>query len=122
MTSASIDIARQLRRAVLGTFLKIEQESSMLFKSLVQEGEKFEAHTKSIVEDRIEIIRDGMGDTVENIKDKATDTWDGLEQLFEDRVARVLGRIGVPTQEEVQELTRRIEGITQNVQMLIHKS
>jgi poly(hydroxyalkanoate) granule-associated protein len=62
-----------------------------------------------------------MGDAVENIKDKATDTWDGLEQLFEDRVARILGRIGVPTQEEVQQLTRQVEGITKNVQRLIHK-
>lgn len=122
MVSDTISKARQLWLAGLGAFSKAEQEGGILFKSLVKEGEKIEARTKSVAEDQVEKIRDRIGDTVEDVKDRATDTWDGLEQLFEDRVARVLGRIGIPTQEEVQELSRRVEVLTGNVRMLIHKS
>jgi len=118
----TIDIVRQLWLAGLGAFSKAEREGSLLFRYLVKEGEKIEIRTKGVAEDGVAKIRDRMEVTLEDVKDRATDTWDGWEQLIEDRVARILGRIGIPTQEEVQELSRRVEILTKNIQMLIYKS
>jgi len=118
----TIDIVRQLWLAGLGAFSKAEREGSQLFRYLVKEGEKIEIRTKGVAEDGVAKIRDRMEVTLEDVKDRATDTWDGWEQLIEDRVARILGRIGIPTQEEVQELSRRVEILTKNIQMLIYKS
>ena len=39
---------------------------------------------------------------------KATGTWDKLEQVFENRVARALHSLGVPTRADVAALTKRV--------------
>ena len=36
-------------------------------------------------------------------------TWDKLEQVFEDRVARALSKLGVYTQNDVQRLAARVD-------------
>ena len=45
-------------------------------------------------------------------------TWDKLEQVFEQRVARALHRLGVPTKKEIEKLTARVEELTASVQRL----
>jgi polyhydroxyalkanoate synthesis regulator phasin len=37
------------------------------------------------------------------------DSWGKLEQVFEERVARALGRIGTPAASEVEALRRRVD-------------
>ena len=51
----------------------------------------------------------------------ATETWDKLEQVFEDRVARALTRLGVPSQREVQALAKRVEELTDAINGLARK-
>lgn len=109
-----LDIARQIWLAGLGAFAKAEEEGSKLFEALVMEGEKVESQTRKVAENTM----DGVKGRVEKVKGKATDTWDGLEQVFEDRVARVLNRLGVPTNDDVQELTKRVEELNQTVKEL----
>jgi poly(hydroxyalkanoate) granule-associated protein len=109
-----LDVARQIWLAGLGAFAKAEEEGSRLFESLVKEGEKVESRTRKVAEETME----GMKDKVEKVRGKATDTWDGIEQVFEDRVARVLNRLGVPTNDDVQELTKRVEELNQTVKGL----
>jgi hypothetical protein len=43
---------------------------------------------------------------------RATDTWDRLEKVFEDRVQRALNRLGIPGREEVAGLTARVDALT----------
>ena len=38
---------------------------------------------------------------------KANAAWDKLEQVFEDRVARALGSLGVPTKADLDDLAKR---------------
>ncbi|HET9044738.1 MAG TPA: phasin family protein, partial [Burkholderiales bacterium] len=49
---------------------------------------------------------------------RATATWDKLEQVFEDRVARALNRLGVPTNRDIQNLSKRVEELTASVRRL----
>jgi polyhydroxyalkanoate synthesis regulator phasin len=44
-----------------------------------------------------------------------------VEQLFEDRMARVLLRLGVPTSEDIQELSERVANINKNIKALLDK-
>ena len=46
-------------------------------------------------------------------------TWDKLEQVFEDRVARALSKLGVHTQSDVEQLSRRVEALADAVNELI---
>ena len=41
--------------------------------------------------------------------------WDKLENIFEDRVARVLGRLGVPTADDVNKLSARVQKLSRQV-------
>ena len=49
----------------------------------------------------------------------ASGTWDKLEQVFEDRVARALGKLGVYTQNDVQKLADRVEALSSAVNELL---
>src|SRR4051794_18777976 len=46
-------------------------------------------------------------------------TWDKLEQVFEDRVARALSKLGVYTQNDVQRLAERVDELANSVNALL---
>ncbi len=46
-------------------------------------------------------------------------TWDKLEQVFEDRVARALSKLGVHTQNDVERLAERVDVLSEAVNELI---
>jgi hypothetical protein len=45
----------------------------------------------------------------------ATPSWDKLEQVFDDRVARALARLGVPTAHDIRELTVLLEALNDRI-------
>lgn len=49
-------------------------------------------------------------------------TWDKLEKVFEDRVARALSRLGVHTQTDVDRLAERVDALSDAVNQLIKAS
>jgi poly(hydroxyalkanoate) granule-associated protein len=99
--------ANQIWLAGLAAFDKAQKEGWKLFESLVEDGEKVEAKTRKLAEERIEAV-----------KRNASGTWDKLEQVFEDRVARALHRLGVPTNKDIQALAKRVETLNESVQKL----
>jgi poly(hydroxyalkanoate) granule-associated protein len=114
MMGSIMESARLIWLAGLGAFAKAEREGSKLFESLVKEGEDIEERTKKIAEETVEGVRGRM----EEVRTKASDTWESLEQVFEERVARVLNRLGVPTNDDVQELAKRVEELHESVRAL----
>jgi poly(hydroxyalkanoate) granule-associated protein len=52
------------------------------------------------------------------LQKQANGTWDKLETVFEARVERALTRLGVPTNNEITSLTRRVEELTRSVESL----
>ena len=46
-------------------------------------------------------------------------TWDKLEQVFEDRVARALSKLGVYTQNDVERLAERVDALSEAVNELL---
>ena len=117
-----VGLTRKVWLAGLGAFALAEEGGSRLFTALVEEGEKVEAHTRQATQEKVEAVKNQWENTVEELRDRATDTFDGMEQLLEDRMARVLLRLGVPTSEDVQELIERIEDINTTIKALLDKS
>ena len=91
--------------AGLGAFAKVSSEGGKLFEALVKEGEKVEERTREVAEGALEAAREQTGET----RGRMIETWDKLEQIFEDRLNRVLGRLGVPSSDDLRELTQRID-------------
>lgn len=115
--SSIMDSASQIWLAGLGAFAKTQEEGSKLFESLVKEGEQVEARTRKAADDMFEDMRGRM----EEVRGRATEKLDKLEQAFQDRVARALNRLGVPTNEDIQELSKRVEELNISIRRLADK-
>jgi poly(hydroxyalkanoate) granule-associated protein len=106
--------ANRIWLAGLGAYAKTQEEGEKLFQLLVEEGEKVEKRAKKAAEARIE---EAKGKVVE-FRGKASQQFDRLEELFQERVAQVLNRMGVPTQDDIRELTRRVEMLNESIMAL----
>jgi len=106
--------ANHIWLAGLGAYAKTQEEGEKLFQSLIKEGEKFEKQARKTAEARID---EAKGKVIE-FRDKASHQIERLEELFQERVAQVLSRLGVPTQEDIQELAKRVEELNQSIMAL----
>ena len=93
--------------AGLGAFAKVSAEGGKLFESLVKEGEKVEERTRETAVGALEAAKEQTEET----RGRVIETWDKVEQIFEDRLTRVLGQLGVPSREDLRELTQRIDAL-----------
>jgi len=107
LSSTIRESAQQIWLAGLGAFAKAQQEGNNVFDALVRQGEAIQKTTRKVAEDK-----------VTEMAAKATGTWDKLEQVFENRVARSLNSLGVPTKQDVAVLTRRVEELKAAVDKL----
>ena len=101
------DSAQQIWLAGLGAFAKAQAEGMKAFSSLVKEGDSIQSRTTKVA-----------GEKVAEAAAKASGTWDKLEQVFEDRVARSLSSLGVPTKKDIETLSKRVAELTEVVQNL----
>ena len=118
LAAAVKESAQQIWLAGLGAFAKAQEEGGKVFEALVKEGKGIQKRTRAMAEERIGEVAGRFGRVAGGVSKQATHSWDRLEQVFEDRVARALGRLGVPTSAEVQALSARVEALTASVQAL----
>ena len=100
--------------AGLGASAKMSAEGGKLFGALVAEGERVEKRTRAVSAGALETVREKTDETC----GKATDVWDKVEQIFEDRLARVLNRIGAPSRDDLLELTQRVDALNAQLDAL----
>lgn len=117
------DFARQIWLAGLGAFARAQNEGGKFFEILVEEGQAVDARMREATDERIESCEvEIMKGKVEEIREKATGAWNKLEKVFQARVARALSRLGVPSRDDIQQLFRQIDLLSQNVQELAQAS
>jgi poly(hydroxyalkanoate) granule-associated protein len=104
--------AQQIWLAGVGAFGRAQAEGTKLFESLVKEGLNLEQTARRFAGGRAEVVRDAVESTVGQARGRATDTWDRLEKVFEDRVQRALVKLGVPGRDDLADLSRRVEALT----------
>jgi poly(hydroxyalkanoate) granule-associated protein len=118
LAAAVKESASQIWLAGLGAFAKAQEEGGKVFEALVKEGKGIQKRTREMAEERLGEVAGRFGKVAGGVSKQATHSWDRLEQVFEDRVARALNRLGVPTNADVQELIARVETLTASVQAL----
>ena len=117
-----IESAREIWLAGLGAFSVAQAESgkmieqgNKLFKDLVSEGAKLEKKTREAAETAVDDIKDEVESRVGAVRQQAVDNWDKLENVFEDRVAKVLGQLVVPTAADFNKLSERVATLSKQV-------
>ncbi len=118
LASAIRESAQQIWLAGLGAFSKAQAEGGKVFDTLVKEGTSIQRRTRALTEDKIGEVTGKVSKAADGITRQATQSWDRLEQVFEDRVSRALARLGVPTSKEVKSLMARVEQLNESVQVL----
>lgn len=104
--------AQQIWLAGVGAFGRAQAEGTKLFEALVKEGLNLEQTARKFAGGRADEVRGVVESRVGQARERASDTWDRLEKVFEDRVQRALVKLGVPGREDLTELSRRVEGLT----------
>jgi poly(hydroxyalkanoate) granule-associated protein len=116
---AVLDSSHQIWLAGLGAFAKAQGGGMKVFETLVKQGEGLEAKTRAAATQTAETARDAAKAKAKEMQTIAGDTWDKLEQVFEKRVARALGRLGVYSAADVKELSKRVDALSEAVNALL---
>ena len=105
------DSAQQIWLAGLGAFAKMQQEGSKAFEALVKDGAGVQKKTQQAAEETLAQAQARMAGFASEFGTKAAGGWGKLENIFEDRVARALEKLGVPSADEVAALRARVEAL-----------
>ncbi|HVS64443.1 MAG TPA: phasin family protein [Thermoanaerobaculia bacterium] len=104
------DSAHKIWLAGLGAMATAEDEGQRFFKRLVERGEDYETRgrerfedAKGRAEERFERVTERIGSTVE------------------EQVNRTLERLGVPSREEIKDLSRKIDSLASKIDKLADK-
>lgn len=112
------DSAQQIWQAGLGAFTKAQVEGTKAFEALVKEGVSFQRKTQSAAEEKINDATHKMTSMASDIGSRASGQWDKLENIFEDRVAKALNKLGVPSAKDIDALIARIDALNASVHKL----
>lgn len=115
LSSAVKDSAQQIWLAGLGAFAKAQEEGGKVFEALVKEGVSIQRKTQATAEEKITEATSKMTTMASDISSKASGQWDKLENIFEDRVAKALAKLGVPSAKDVAALSARVDELAKSL-------
>ncbi len=124
-----LDSARDIWRAGLGALAMAQKESgkvmeqgTALFDKLVAEGARLEEEGRKATDDSVARVRKGAAGVRDDIESRlgaarkqAEDRWDKLESVFEQRVARAMAGLGVPSADDLNRLSAQVERLGRQV-------
>lgn len=105
LMNAVCQSAHQIWQAGLGAFAMAQDQGEALFGKLVERGADVQKRMDS-----------GTGHSVQaTVAGSTAGSWEKLEKVFEERVGRALHSLGVPSQEDIRALERRIDALHQAI-------
>ena len=108
MTDAMKSQAQQIWLAGLGAFSKAQQDGAKAFEKLVHDGISMQRQAQSKAEEKFAEATQRATQAAQQLNERAGGQWDRLEGLFEERVAKALHRMGMPSAQDLQALHARI--------------
>ncbi|MDH4052934.1 MAG: phasin family protein [Rubrivivax sp.] len=118
LAGAVKDSAQQIWLAGMGAFAKAQEEGGKVFEALVKEGSSLQKKTQGIAEDKINEVTGKMSAMAGSVTSRAGQNWDKLEAIFEQRTAKAMAKLGVPTAKDVDELVKRVDALAAAVARL----
>ncbi|WP_196778695.1 phasin family protein [Cognatilysobacter tabacisoli] len=114
-TKTISESAQQVWLAGVGAFSRAQTEGNKLFENLVKEGLNLEQTARRFAGGQAEAVRGVVESKVDQARERAVDTWDRLEKVFEDRVQRALVKLGVPGRDDLADLSRQVDALTKEL-------
>ena len=114
LSSTVKESAQQIWLAGLGAFSKAQEEGGKVFEALVKEGLTIQRKTQAVAEEKITEATSRVTTMASDIGSKAQGQWDKLENIFEDRVAKALAKLGVPSARDLDALSARVDALAKS--------
>ena len=118
LASTVKDSAQQIWLAGLGAFSKAQEEGGKLFETLIKEGVSLQRKTQAQAEEKIGQVTGKMSAMAGDVTAKAGQHWDKLESIFEERTAKAMSKLGVPTKKDLEALNKRIDELSASTSTL----
>ncbi len=117
-----LDTVHQIWLAGLGAVSKARQGAPQLLDDLVSEGARLHTQTRGAAEKALrgllEGVQAGITERVGKVQGQATDALENLEKVFQTRVHRALTQLGIPSAEELESLSKRVDQLNANIEKL----
>ena len=108
------DSVHRIWLAGLGALAAAEEEGSKLFSRLVDRGRDVESKGKV----EVDKVSDKVRTEVDKAKAKAESAFENWGEKFDEKLTSALHRLGVPTRDEIHNLTQRVEELNSKVEHL----
>lgn len=115
MTDAMKEQAQQIWLAGLGAFAKAQQDGTRAFEKLVNDGIGMQKQAHQAAHDKFSEATERVSEAARTMNERASGQWGKLENIFEDRVARALHSMGLPSVQELQDLQARVKVLEQKL-------
>jgi len=103
--------AQQIWLAGLGAFSKAQEEGTKAFEKLVSDGITMQRKVQTTAEEKLAEATQKVTEAAHTLNERATGQWGKLENIFEDRVAKALQGLGVPSADELKALHDRVAAL-----------
>ena len=100
--------AQHVWLAGLGAIAKAQEQGSKAMEALLNDGLAFQRKSQAEAQQRLQEATERLSHMASDLGQQATGRVDKLEHLFEDRVAKALHRLGMPSLLDIQMLTERV--------------
>jgi len=116
------DAMNQVWLAGLGAVSKARQGAPLMLQELIAEGTRVQADTRESAEKMLSGLMGGVQASIDSgvkqVRRQAGDAFDNLEQMFQTRVHRALAQLGVPSAEDVERLSHKVEQLNASINKL----
>ena len=109
--------AREVWLAGLGALASVEEEGNKVFNKLVDKGTAFEERGKKQIDEAYE----DLSDSYKKLEKKLKSTFNKAEDEIDENLQELIHKMGVPTQDEIKELTSQVEKLIDKVDRLSKK-
>jgi poly(hydroxyalkanoate) granule-associated protein len=99
--------------AGLGALSLAGEKGSRLFEDLIKKGKDFESKSKQSAEN--------TEDSMTEIKKMAESYGKTFESAMDEKLKKVITKIGIPTKEDISNLNKRIEALMANLEGILSK-
>ena len=100
--------SHQIWLAGLGAMAQAQAQGSKAIETLVNDGLAFQRRSQEEARQRFEEATERFASMAQGLGQQTAGRIDKLEQVFEERVARALHRLGMPTLQDMAELQARV--------------
>ncbi len=119
---AEVQMVEMLHRiwlAGLGAVSKAQHGAPQLLEDLIEEGARLDTQARGAARKAVTgvlgTMRKGVRSRIGQVRGRTSEALDNLEKMFQVRVHRALSQLGVPSSEEIEALSKRVDALNTSI-------